>query len=67
MSSGCQTVSMSVSKYVSMSIGQNATFQLRYQNESCSAWLRKQFSNKPIKLIRQKDRKKYETEGQKKV
>ena len=27
---------MSVCQYVSMSICQNATFQLRYQNESCS-------------------------------
>ena len=27
---------MSICQYVSMSICQNATFQLRYQNESCS-------------------------------
>ena len=32
----CQQVYMSVCQYVSMSICQNATFQLRYQNESCS-------------------------------
>ena len=29
-------VIMSIRQYVSMSICQNATFQLRYQNESCS-------------------------------
>merc|ERR1712016_101594 len=32
----CQHVSMSICPYVNMSICQNATFQLRYQNESCS-------------------------------
>ena len=32
----CQYVNMSACQYVSMSICQNATFQLRYQNESCS-------------------------------
>ena len=29
-------VSMSICPYVNISICQNATFQLRYQNESCS-------------------------------
>ena len=29
-------VSMSTCQYVNMSIYQNATFQLRYQNETCS-------------------------------
>ena len=32
----CQYVRMSTCPYVNMSICQNATFQLRYQNESCS-------------------------------
>ena len=32
----CQHVSMSICPYVNMLICQNATFQLRYQNESCS-------------------------------
>ena len=32
----CERVSMSICPYVNMSICQNATFQLRYQNESCS-------------------------------
>ena len=32
----CQNVSMSICPYVNMSLCQNATFQLRYQNESCS-------------------------------
>merc|ERR1711993_35511 len=31
----CQYVSMSICPYVNMSICQNATFQLKYQNESC--------------------------------
>ena len=32
----CQHVSVSICLYVNMSICQNATFQLRYQNERCS-------------------------------
>ena len=32
----CQYVRMSICQYVNMLICQNATFQLRYQNESCS-------------------------------
>ena len=41
MSTGCQKyffryVNMSICQYVNMSICQNATFQLGYQNESCS-------------------------------
>ena len=32
----CRYVGMSVCRYVGMSVCQNATFQLRYQNESCS-------------------------------
>ena len=32
----CQYVCMSICQYVNMSICQNVTFQLRYQNESCS-------------------------------
>ena len=31
-----QYFDMSVCQYVSMSVCQNATFQIRYQNESCS-------------------------------
>ena len=31
-----QYVNMSICQYVSMSICQNPTYQLRYQNESCS-------------------------------
>ena len=32
----CQYVNMCACQYVSMSMCQNATFELRYQNESCS-------------------------------
>ena len=34
--STCQYVDMSVCQYVRMSICQKATFQLRYENGSCS-------------------------------
>ena len=37
--SGSQYVNTSVCQYVNMSICQNATFQLRYKNESCSECL----------------------------
>ena len=34
----CQYVNMSICQYVSMSICQKATFQLRYENGSCSKY-----------------------------
>ena len=34
----CQNVNMSIFQYVNMSVCQNATFQFRYQNKSCSEY-----------------------------